>query len=101
MMGFPKGERYTGTPEQNTKLERQFLRKADFMYKFKTPIWNGEFGPVYANPVLEPDHNATNTSRYDLLGQQLSIYDTYKIHWSIWLYKVMLLECDAGSAQSM
>ena len=41
MMGFPKGERYTGSTEQKSKLERQFLRKAEFMYKFETPIWNG------------------------------------------------------------
>lgn len=42
MMGFPKGEKYTGSAEQQAKLERQFLRKAEFMYKFETPIWNGE-----------------------------------------------------------
>ncbi|KAF2817081.1 uncharacterized protein BDZ99DRAFT_564884 [Mytilinidion resinicola] len=57
------------------------------MYKFKTPIWNGEFGPVYANPVLEPKANEINAARYDVLGAQLDIYDRYKSHWNIWLYK--------------
>lgn len=57
------------------------------MYKFKTPIWNGEFGPVYANPALEPNANEINAARYDVLGAQLDIYDKYKIHWNIWLYK--------------
>jgi len=41
-MGFPKGELYQGTPEQKRSLERQFCRKAEIMYKFKCPIWNGE-----------------------------------------------------------
>ncbi|KAF2837373.1 glycoside hydrolase family 5 protein [Patellaria atrata CBS 101060] len=87
MMGFPKGERYEGTDEQKKKIERQFLRKAEFMYKTKTPIWNGEFGPVYANPELDSDHEEVNAARYKLLEQQLTTYDKYKIHWSIWLYK--------------
>ncbi|KAF2456902.1 putative glucanase [Lineolata rhizophorae] len=89
-MGFPKGEQYAGTAEQNAKLERQFLRKAEFMNKHETPIWNGEFGPVYANPELDggPAVAAeTNERRYNLLDQQLRLYDKYKIHWSIWLYK--------------
>ncbi|KAK5138595.1 hypothetical protein LTR08_000183 [Meristemomyces frigidus] len=87
MMGFPKGDRYTGSEEQNSKLERQFVRKADFMNEHKTPIWNGEFGPVYANPALDADHEEVNAARTNLLDQQLKIYDKYKIHWSLWLYK--------------
>lgn len=86
-MGFPKGEQYTGSADQNQKLERQFLRKAEIMYRLGTPIWNGEFGPVYANPVLDADHEEVNAARYNVLDRQLSIYDKYGIHWSIWLYK--------------
>jgi hypothetical protein len=86
-MGFPKGERYVGSEEQNSKLEAQFLRKAEFMHKHGTPIWNGEFGPVYANPELDEGHESINSARYALLEQQLKIYDKYQIHWSIWLYK--------------
>lgn len=84
-MGFPVGERYKGTPVQNQKLESQFLRKAEFMYKHKVPIWNGEFGPVYSSG--EPDSEEINEERFNLLGQQLRIYDKYKVSWSIWLYK--------------
>jgi hypothetical protein len=87
MMGFPKGELYKGTDEQKSKLERQFLRKADFMNQYKTPIWNGEFGPVYANPRLDADHEEVNAARINVLDEQLRVYDKYKIHWSIWLYK--------------
>ena len=46
MMGFPTGDRYKGTVDQKSKLEGQFKRKAEFMTKNKTPIWNGEFGLV-------------------------------------------------------
>ncbi|KAJ5263588.1 hypothetical protein N7478_011193 [Penicillium angulare] len=86
-MGFPTGDRYRGTPEQKQRLERGYLRKAQFMSENGTPVWNGEFGPVYANPDVEADAATTNQERYNLLGEQLRIYDKHSIHWSIWLYK--------------
>ncbi|GIC93545.1 glycoside hydrolase family 5 protein [Aspergillus udagawae] len=86
-MGFPTGERYKGTPEQKEQVERQYLRKAEFMNTNGTAIWNGEFGPVYANPRTEAEAETINQERYSLLGEQLRIYDKYNIHWSIWLYK--------------
>jgi hypothetical protein len=85
-MGFPAGDRYKGTPKQNAKLERSYLRKAEFMMKHKTAVWNGEFGPVY-QPHDAPDEAEINQERINLLVQQLKIYDKYKISWSIWLYK--------------
>lgn len=86
-MGFPTGERYKGTKEQRIKLERQFLRKAEFPRAKKTVAWNGEFGPVYADPKLDSNADEINQERYYLLGAQLEIYDKYQIPWSIWLYK--------------
>ena len=86
-MGFPTGDRFKGTSDQCQKLERQFKRKAEYMTAHKSPIWNGEFGPVYANPRLDKDADVINTERYNLLAEQLRIYDRYNIHWSIWLYK--------------
>jgi hypothetical protein len=87
-MGFPRGERYTGSPEQAARLERQFLRKASFMHDRALPVWNGEFGPVYADPALDgPEAAAINHERCALLAEQLRVYDKYEIHWSIWLYK--------------
>lgn len=87
MMGFPKGDRYEGTSAQKQKLESQFLRKAEFMSATNGPVWNGEFGPVYANPLLDEGHEDINAARYSLLSEQLRIYEKYKIHWNIWLYK--------------
>lgn len=86
-MGFPSGEQYRGTEEQNAKIVQQFLRKAEFQHQRDVPIWNGEFGPVYADPVLDKGADEINEARYQLLGEQLRVYDRYQIHWSIWLYK--------------
>ncbi len=48
MMGFPMGEQFEGLAEQKAKLRVAFERKVEFMRQRKVPIWNGEFGPVYA-----------------------------------------------------
>ncbi|KAK5168390.1 endo-1,4-beta-glucanase [Saxophila tyrrhenica] len=85
-MGFPAGNRYTGTDEQKQILRKQYERKVEFMRKHKVPIWNGEFGPVYASPD-QPEHQQINQERYNLLGEQLRIYKADQISWSIWLYK--------------
>lgn len=86
-LGFPGPEQFTGSQEQLERLERQFLRKAEFHLSRNAPIWNGEFGPVYANPQYEEDADAINRQRYELLNAQLRLYDKYAIPWSIWLYK--------------
>lgn len=85
-MGFPAGEPYTGTAEQKDFLQKSYERKVQFMKQHKVPIWNGEFGPVYASPN-EANYQTINDQRYNLLGQQLSIYKKDEISWSIWLYK--------------
>lgn len=52
------------------------------------PIWNGEFGPVYARRQYDGEAtDAINKSRYLLLKDQLDVYDQEEISWSIWLYK--------------
>ena len=86
-MGFPTGEPYKGTREQNELLKAQYLRKAKFQLDRGLPIWNGEFGPVYADPRSDPDAADVNQARYNLLGQQLRLYDEQAIPWHIWLYK--------------
>lgn len=86
MMGFPMCEQYAGTAAQDASLKRSFQRKVEFMRKNKVPIWNGEFGPVYASPS-DPDHKKINQGRYDLLHAQLKIYRETEVSWSIWTYK--------------
>ena len=85
--GFPAApELFTGTAEQVAYHEKAFGRKVEFMRQIKGPIWNGEFGPVYANDS-EADHEKINKSRYGVLECQLDIYAKDQASWSIWLYK--------------
>ena len=86
-MGFPLGDPFKETLEQVDQLERQFTRKMEFQTKNNAVVWNGEFGPVYAVPTREPDAGEINEQRYNLLAKQLQIYEKYKVHWTIWLYK--------------
>jgi aryl-phospho-beta-D-glucosidase BglC (GH1 family) len=94
--GFPNtSEPYKGTEDQKKKLESQYQRKIEYMAKLGVPVWNGEFGPVYASEIRgDKDIEATNSIRYKVLKDQLHIYktgdpsgDKAPISWSIWVYK--------------
>jgi hypothetical protein len=74
------------SPEQKQKLASQFERKIEYMRSIHGPIWNGEFGPVYA-PASSKDADSINKARYHLLRDQLEIYRKYDASFSIWLYK--------------
>jgi len=51
-------------------------------------VWNGEWGPVYARKQYDGDAMGTiNTARYQVLKDQLDIYNQDRLSWSIWLYK--------------
>jgi hypothetical protein len=54
-------------------------------------MWNGEFGPVYANPTDGADWEQVNEQRYGVLKTQLELYAEKGSSWSIWLYKGTLL----------
>ncbi len=56
------------------------------MRQIHCPIWNGEFGPVYA-PTSSTDSKSINKARYHLLKDQLEIYKKYDASFSIWLFK--------------
>ncbi|RBR01218.1 hypothetical protein VDGD_04824 [Verticillium dahliae] len=74
VMGFPLPEQYEGTEDQKSKLRSSINRKVEVMRQAGVPIWNGEFGPVYQNPRIDPDAAVTNAKRIALLKEQLSIY---------------------------
>ena len=63
-MGFPAGTPYEGTDEQKEFLRKSYERKVQFMREHKVPIWNGEFGPVYAGPD-DPNQDKINQQRYN------------------------------------
>jgi len=62
-------------------LEETFLARTEFMRQTETPIWVGEFGPVYTG------NEAADEMRRQLLVDQLEIYRRHEASWAIWTYK--------------
>jgi endoglucanase len=71
--GTARGEYY-----DRDMLERTFVRRTRFMRDTGTPIWIGEFGPVY--PTDEE-------WRFRIVRDQLEIYRDHGASWSLWTYK--------------
>jgi len=88
--GFIRGGDYPGyTGEKyydKDTLEKDFLKKSEFMFSHKVPLWVGEFGPVYTGSP------AKDEMRYQALKDQLAYYRKYKVSWCIWLYKDLGLQ---------
>ncbi|KAF3158246.1 Endo-1,4-beta-xylanase 5, variant 2 [Orbilia oligospora] len=87
--GFPASkEWYTGSEEQKQQVRKNYNKKVEWMLQNNLPVWNGEWGPVYARPWFDgDDSDRINESRLKLLDDQLTIYDEERIPWSIWTYK--------------
>ena len=66
-----------------------------------TPIWIGEFGPVFTGDQERDDQ------RYRLLQDQLDIYRRYDAGWSVWAYKdvggqgLVYADPDSGSERCL
>lgn len=75
--GFPASpEKYTGSEEQKMKLQQTFERKRQWMTNRGLPIWNGEWGPVYAREQYDGARtDEINEARFHVLKDQLEIYD--------------------------
>ncbi len=74
--GTTRGEHY-----DRDVVEKWFLERSEYMRRTGTPIWVGEFGPVYTG---DP---ARDEQRYRLLQDQLGTYREHQASWSIWTYK--------------
>ncbi|MCU1410092.1 MAG: glycoside hydrolase family 5 protein [Rhodoglobus sp.] len=62
-------------------VEQTFLRRTEYMRRTGTPIWIGEFGPVYSTD------RSQDPWRYRLLQDQLEIYRDHGASWALWTYK--------------
>ena len=62
-------------------VEETFLKRTRWQRETGTPLWVGEFGPVYTG---DPERDE---QRYQLLADQLEIYARHGAGWSIWTYK--------------
>ncbi|RZU16251.1 aryl-phospho-beta-D-glucosidase BglC (GH1 family) [Kribbella rubisoli] len=85
LAGFADSGKYPGVSRgryvDRETVEATFLERTQYMLETGTPIWVGEFGPVYSG---DPEQDE---SRYAVLRDQLEIYDLYGAGWSLWTYK--------------
>lgn len=83
--GFADGGPYPGESRgkfvDRDVVEQTFLERTAYMRATGTPIWVGEFGPVYTG---DP---ARDAQRYRLLQDQLEIYRRHEASWALWTYK--------------
>lgn len=83
--GFSFGGPYPGethgTYVDRDQVEKTFLSRAEFMRSTDTPIYVGEFGPVFTGD------SARDAQRYALLRDQLEIYGEQSASWALWAYK--------------
>jgi hypothetical protein len=83
--GFVDGGPYPGESRgqyvDRDVLERTFEARTEYMRRTGTPIWIGEFGPVYTG---DPERDE---QRYAVLADQLDIYARHAASWSLWTYK--------------
>jgi hypothetical protein len=85
LAGFAHGGPYPGHTRgewvDREQLELTFERRTAFQRETGTPLWVGEFGPVYTG---DP---GVDEQRYQILADQLEIYDAHDAGWSLWTYK--------------
>jgi endoglucanase len=79
--GLTRGEYY-----DKPVLRQKLLKACQYMLENQTPIWVGEFGPVYTG---DPEKDAM---RYQLLEDQLALYRELGASWSLWTYKDLGLQ---------
>lgn len=83
--GIANPSRYPGETRgrhiDRNVVEETFLRRTEVMRRTGTPIWVGEFGPLYTGDA-ERDAGALR-----LLTDQLDIYREHGASWSLWTYK--------------
>ncbi len=88
--GIAAGSAYPGTTRgrwfDRQVVEQTFLDRTEFMRQTGTPVWVGEFGPVYTGD------RAQDEMRYALLRDQLQIYREHGASWSLWTYKDLGLQ---------
>ncbi|KAJ7644006.1 glycoside hydrolase, partial [Roridomyces roridus] len=89
IFGFPSSpEQYVSSETQLHRLRRSYEKKREWMDERGLCVWNGEWGPVYARKQYEGEATEKiNEERYQVLKDQLDIYNKDRLSWSIWLYK--------------
>ena len=74
--GVSRGEYY-----DRDVVHAKLLEMCQYMLENQTPMWVGEFGPVYTGDEKK------DAMRYTLLEDQLSFYRELGASWCLWTYK--------------
>jgi hypothetical protein len=83
--GLGRGKGYPGTVDgvyyDKDAVLRNFMRRSAYARATGTPIFVGEFGPIYTGDAHQDEQ------RLQILDDQLDIYRDHDAGWSIWMYK--------------
>ncbi len=98
--GLGRGGPYPGMTDgvyiDRAAVERKFLQRSEYARRTGTPLYVGEFGPIYTGD------EAVDGQRRQILADQLDIYREHDAGWAIWMYKDLgrqgLVSAAPGSA---
>ncbi|MFI6630694.1 glycoside hydrolase family 5 protein [Nonomuraea fuscirosea] len=83
--GLGRGGDYPGVTDgrhyDTAALEAKYADRTAYCRRTGTPVWVGEFGPIYTGD------ERVDAMRRRLLDDQLDIYRRDGAGWSIWMYK--------------
>ncbi|AWS41636.1 glycoside hydrolase family 5 protein [Streptosporangium sp. 'caverna'] len=83
--GMGNGGDYPGVTDgkyyDKAVLEEKYLKRTEYSRQTGTPVWVGEFAPIYTGDERK------DAMRREVLEDQLEIYRREGASWSSWMYK--------------
>jgi endoglucanase len=83
--GLGRGGPYPGLTDgvyvDRATVEETFLKRSEYARRTGTPVYVGEFGPLYTGD------EAVDGQRRQILADQLEIYREHSAGWALWTYK--------------
>jgi endoglucanase len=83
--GLGRGGPYPGFTDgvyvDRSTVEATFLKRSEYARRTGTPLYVGEFGPIYTGD------EAVDAQRSQILADQLELYRQDAAGWALWTYK--------------
>ena len=83
--GLGRGGPYPGLTDgvyvDRATVEETFMKRSDYARRTGTPLYVGEFGPIYTGDEV------VDGQRRQILADQLEIYREHGAGWALWTYK--------------
>ena len=83
--GLGRGGPYPGLTDgvyvDRATVEETFMKRSDYARRTRTPLYVGEFGPIYTGDEV------VDGQRRQILADQLEIYREHGAGWALWTYK--------------